>query len=82
MRASARPVMPGGGLFGCCGPVDKPTEQPERHSWSIHRSSGRRAQLIGIVHHQPDEQAAIKLAIQQFKIPEGQRNRLIVRRLD
>jgi hypothetical protein len=60
----------------------KPTEQSERHSWSIHRSTGRWAHLIGIVHYRSDEQAAIKLAIEQFKIPESQRTKLIARRLD
>jgi hypothetical protein len=57
----------------------RPTEQ-QTHYWSIYRLRGTPAQLIGIVHNQPDEQAAIKLAIEEFKTPENQRNRLIARR--
>jgi hypothetical protein len=60
----------------------RPIEQPERHCWSICRSVGRQAQLIGIVHNQPDEQSAIVKAIEALRIPENQRNRVIAWRLD
>ena len=59
-----------------------PTEQPERHSWSIHRSAGSRAQLIGIVHNQPDDQSAIAKAIEEYDVPANQRGRLIAQRRD
>jgi hypothetical protein len=59
----------------------RPTEQ-QSHSWSIYRLRGTPAQLLGIVHGQPDERAAIQKAIEEFKIPENHRNRLIARRLD
>jgi hypothetical protein len=58
------------------------TKQAERHSWSIDRLRGTPAQLLGLVHDQPDEQAAIKKAIEAFRVPENQRTRLIARRLD
>jgi hypothetical protein len=60
----------------------KPTTKRDNRSWSVYRLRGTPAQLVGIVHIQPDEQAAIKLAIEEFKIPENQRSRLIARRLD
>jgi hypothetical protein len=58
----------------------RPTK-PETHSWSIYRLRGTPAQLVGIVHGEPDEQAAIKRAIEEFKIPESQRTRLVARPL-
>jgi hypothetical protein len=59
----------------------RPTKQPN-HSWSVYRLRGTPAQLIAIVYDQPDEQAAIKRAIGEFKVPENQRDRLIARRRD
>jgi hypothetical protein len=59
----------------------RPTKQPN-HSWSIYRLRGTPAQPIGIVYDEPDEQAAIKRAIEEFKVPEKQRDRLIARQRD
>jgi hypothetical protein len=57
----------------------RPTKS-EPHSWSVYHLKGTPAQFVGIVYNQPDEQAAIKKAIEEFKVPENQRNRLIARR--
>jgi len=59
----------------------RPTEQ-QSYSWNIYRLRGTPAQLIGIVYDQPDEEAAIKHAIEEFKVPENQRGRLIAQRRD
>jgi hypothetical protein len=59
----------------------RPTQQPN-HSWSVYRLRGTPAQLVGIFYDQPDEQAAIKRAIEEFNVPENQRDRLIARRRD
>jgi hypothetical protein len=59
----------------------RPTKQPN-HSWSVYRLRGTPAQLIGIVYDQPDQQAAIRCAIEEFKVPANQRDRLIARRRD
>jgi hypothetical protein len=59
----------------------RPTKQ-SNHSWSVYRLRGTPAQLIGIVYDQPDEQAAIQRAIEEFKVPANQRDRLIARRRD
>jgi hypothetical protein len=59
----------------------QPTKQ-QKHSWSVYRLRGTPAQLIGIVYDQPDEGAAIKRAIEEFKVPANQHDRLIARRRD
>jgi hypothetical protein len=59
----------------------RPTKQSNR-SWGVYHIRGTPAQLVGIVYDQPDEQAAIKQAIEEFKVPANQRNRLIARRRD
>src|SRR5258707_11318693 len=38
------------------------------HSWAVYRLRRTPAQLIGIVHDQPDAQAAINRAIVEFKV--------------
>ena len=49
---------------------------------SIYRLRGTLAQLIGIVYDQPDEQGAIKKAIEEYEVPANQHERLIARRRD
>jgi hypothetical protein len=58
-----------------------PTKQ-QNLSWAVYHIRGTPAQLVGIVDDQPDEQAAIKRAIDEYKVPESQRGRLIARRRD
>jgi hypothetical protein len=60
----------------------KRTNKHKNYSWSIYRLRATPAQLIGIVYDKADEQAAIKQAIEEFKIPGNQRDRLIARRRD
>jgi hypothetical protein len=47
---------------------------------SIYRLRGTPAQFVGIVYDQPDEQAAIRQATGEFKVPANQRDRLMARR--
>ena len=58
------------------------TKQQSNHSWAIYHIRGTLAQFIGLVFDQPDEQAAIKQAIEEFKVPANQHDRLIARRRD
>jgi hypothetical protein len=60
----------------------RPTTKQPTHSWAIYHLKGTPAQFIGIVFDQPDEQSAIKKAIEEYKVPENQRNRLMARRRD
>jgi hypothetical protein len=55
------------------------TTKQQTHSWAIYHLRGTPAQSIGVVFDQPDQESAIKIAIQEFKVPENQRNRLIAR---
>jgi len=48
-------------------------------AWSITRITGTPAKQLGIV-YAPDQATAIACAIEQFKIPESQREKLAARR--
>jgi hypothetical protein len=58
----------------------RPTNQAN-HSWAIHHIRGTPAQFVGIV-DAPDEQSAIKKAIEEFGVQENLRDRLIATRRD
>jgi hypothetical protein len=58
----------------------RPTKN-EACSWAVYHLKGTPAKLVGIV-DAPDEQAAIKQAIEEFKVPANQHGRLITQRRD
>jgi hypothetical protein len=60
----------------------KPPTKPQTHSWAIYHLKGTPAQFIGLIFDQPDEPAAIKQAIGEFKVPANQRMRLVARQRD
>jgi hypothetical protein len=66
---------------GAPNAMAKQPTKPQLHSWSIYRLRGI-PELVGTVHAEPDEQAAIKRAFVEFEIPANQRDRLVPRRLD
>ena len=47
--------------------------------WKVYRLKGSPAAFIGIV-YAPDEKAALKAAVKEFKITPEQQDRLLVRR--
>jgi hypothetical protein len=60
----------------------RPIKQQRNHCWAVYRIRGTPAQLVGMVHDQPDGQAAIKQAIQEYDVLANQRGRLIAQRRD
>jgi hypothetical protein len=59
----------------------RPTKQSS-HSWAVFHIRGTPAQFVGLAYDAPDEQSAIAKAIEQYKVPENQRGRLIAQRRD
>jgi hypothetical protein len=63
-------------------PTKKPTagaQPPKIRSWAIYRLTGTPAALLGHV-EAPDEEAAIRKAIDEFAIEPALQNRLLARR--
>ncbi|HEY2231724.1 MAG TPA: hypothetical protein VGI22_29085 [Xanthobacteraceae bacterium] len=74
-------ALPGRRRRLSCGMAKRPTKQ-QLHSRAIYHLKGTPAHLVGIVADRPDEESAIKTAIEDFKVPANQRNRLIAQRSD
>jgi hypothetical protein len=61
--------------------ANRPTKrQTNPNSWVVYHLKGTSAQLVGIVYDQPNEEAAISRAIEDFKVPANQRDRLMAQR--
>jgi hypothetical protein len=46
----------------------RPPKQQQQHSWAVYHLAARQ-KLVGIVHDQPNTDAAIKQAIEEYNVP-------------
>jgi hypothetical protein len=47
--------------------------------WTVFHIAAKQ-KFVGFVHDQPDEQSAIKAAIEEYKVPPNERGRLMAQR--
>jgi hypothetical protein len=47
----------------------RPTTKQPNHSWAIYHIRGTPAQFVGIVYDAPNEESAIKKAIEEYDYP-------------
>ncbi len=55
-------------------------QQQQTHSWTVYHLKSTPAKLVGIVGNQPDQQSAIKAAIEKFGVPVNERGQLMAQR--
>jgi hypothetical protein len=63
--------------FAAAGPFSEATDP-----WAVYHIRGTPAQFVGLVYDAPDEQSAIKQAVEEYNVPANQRGRLIAQRRD
>ncbi len=59
----------------------KRSKPPATYTWAVYHIAAKQ-KFVGRVHNQPDEAAAIKAAIEEFKVPPNERERLLAKRRD
>ncbi len=59
----------------------QPRTRMQLHTWAVYHIASK-LKFVGLVHNQSDAESAIRQAIEEYKVPPNERDRLMAQRRD